>query len=147
MKVWDWMATMKGVEFFVERLMKAPRRQTLNYRVPMLADKLFTQSDTSVLWGSWVKQGGLLTWTRGKYSQVRLLSGVPEIPEHLNKHQNAVFDRSTLRQVAHTGKKPSAMRETRVRSLGLEDPLEEGMATHSSILPWRIPWTEEPGGL
>ena len=34
-----------------------------------------------------------------------------------------------------------------VRSLGWEDPLEEGMATHSSILVWRIPWTEEPGGL
>ena len=37
--------------------------------------------------------------------------------------------------------------ETRVRSLGQEDPLEEGMAAHSSILAWRIPWTEEPGGL
>ena len=36
--------------------------------------------------------------------------------------------------------------ETRVQSLGQEDPLEEGMATHSSILAWRIPWTEEPGG-
>jgi len=35
----------------------------------------------------------------------------------------------------------------RVRSLGREDPLEEGMATHSGILAWRIPWTEEPGGL
>ena len=35
----------------------------------------------------------------------------------------------------------------RVRSLGQEDPLEEAMATHSSILAWRIPWTEEPGGL
>ena len=34
----------------------------------------------------------------------------------------------------------------RVRSLGWEDPLEEGLATHSSILVWRIPWTEEPGG-
>ena len=34
-----------------------------------------------------------------------------------------------------------------VRPLGREDPLEEGMATHSSILAWRIPWTEEPGGL
>ena len=34
-----------------------------------------------------------------------------------------------------------------VRSLGQEDPLEKGMATHSSILAWRIPWTEEPGGL
>ena len=40
-----------------------------------------------------------------------------------------------------------AMRETRVRSLGREDPLEKEMATHSSILAWRIPWTEEPGGL
>ena len=34
-----------------------------------------------------------------------------------------------------------------IQSLGLEDPLEEEMATHSSILAWRIPWTEEPGGL
>ena len=40
-----------------------------------------------------------------------------------------------------------AVRETWVRSLGWEDPLEEGMATHFSILAWRIPWTEEPGGL
>ena len=37
--------------------------------------------------------------------------------------------------------------ETRVQSLGPKDPLEEGMATHSSSLAWRIPWTEEPGGL
>ena len=37
--------------------------------------------------------------------------------------------------------------ETKVQSLGLEDPLEEGMATHSIILAWGIPWTEEPGGL
>ena len=40
-----------------------------------------------------------------------------------------------------------AMQETQVQSLGWEDPLEKGMATHSSILAWRIPWTEEPGGL
>jgi len=40
-----------------------------------------------------------------------------------------------------------AMQETKVRSLGREDPLEKGMATHSSMLAWRIPWTEEPGGL
>ena len=39
------------------------------------------------------------------------------------------------------------MQKTRVRSLGQEAPLEEGMPTHSSILAWRIPWTEEPGGL
>ena len=40
-----------------------------------------------------------------------------------------------------------AMQETRVRSPSREDPLEEGMATHSSILAWEIPWTEEPGRL
>ena len=40
-----------------------------------------------------------------------------------------------------------AMQETRVRSLGREDVLEKGMATHSKILAWEIPWTEEPGGL
>ena len=40
-----------------------------------------------------------------------------------------------------------AMQETWVRSVDWEDPLEKGMATHSSILAWRIPWTEEPGGL
>ena len=40
-----------------------------------------------------------------------------------------------------------AMQETRVKSLGQEDSLEKGMAIHSSILAWEIPWTEEPGGL
>ena len=39
------------------------------------------------------------------------------------------------------------LQETWVQSLGWKDPLEEGMATHSSLLAWRIPWTEEPGGL
>ena len=43
--------------------------------------------------------------------------------------------------------KESVMQETRILFLGHEDPLEKEMATHSSILPWRIPWTEEPGGL
>ena len=41
----------------------------------------------------------------------------------------------------------SAMQETQVQSVSQEDLLEKGMATHSSILAWRIPWTEEPGGL
>ena len=49
--------------------------------------------------------------------------------------------------VAQTVKNPPAMKETRVRSLGQEDPLVKEMATHSSILAWRIPWIEEPGGL
>ena len=49
--------------------------------------------------------------------------------------------------VAQTVKNLPAMRETWVWSLAWEDPLEEGMATHSSVLAWRSPWTEEPGGL
>ena len=49
--------------------------------------------------------------------------------------------------VAQTVKNLSAMQETQVRSLGREDPLEKGMATHSTILAWRILWTGEPGGL
>ena len=49
--------------------------------------------------------------------------------------------------VAQTGKNLPVMQETWVQTLGWEDPLEKGMATHSSVLAWRIPWTEEPGGL
>ena len=49
--------------------------------------------------------------------------------------------------VAQMVKHPPAMRETRVQSLSWEDPLEEEMATHSSILAWEIPWMEEPGRL
>ena len=45
--------------------------------------------------------------------------------------------------VAQTVKSLPAMQETQVRSLGQEDPLEKGMATHPSVLAWRIPWTEE----
>ena len=48
--------------------------------------------------------------------------------------------------VAQLGKNPPAMQETWIRSLGREDPLEKRMATHSSILSWRIPWIEEPDG-
>ena len=49
--------------------------------------------------------------------------------------------------MTQTVKNPPAMLEIQVRSLGQEDPLEEGMATHSSIVAGKIPWTEEPGGL
>ena len=50
-------------------------------------------------------------------------------------------------QVAQTVKNLPAMQGTQVQSLGWEDPLEKGMATHSSILAWRISWIEEPGEL
>ena len=49
--------------------------------------------------------------------------------------------------VVQTVKNLPAMQKVQVPSLDWEDPLEEGMATHSSILAWRIPWTEEPGGV
>ena len=49
--------------------------------------------------------------------------------------------------VAQTVKSLPAIQETQVQSMGWEDPLEKGIATHSTILAWRIPWTEEPGGL
>ena len=49
--------------------------------------------------------------------------------------------------VAQTVKRLPAMWETRVRSLGQEDPLEKEMATYSSTVAWKIPWMEEPGGL
>ena len=49
--------------------------------------------------------------------------------------------------VAQTVKRLSTMRETRVRLLGQEDPLEKEMATHPSTIAWKIPWTEEPGRL
>ena len=56
-----------------------------------------------------------------------------------------VWTKSSL--VVQMVKHLPAMQDTRVRSLGWEDPLEKEMATHSSILAWRIPWTEEPGRL
>ena len=61
------------------------------------------------------------------------------------KHLSKLNVRASL--VAQMMKNPPAMQETQVQSLGKDDSLEEGMATHFSILAWRIPWTEEPGGL
>ena len=49
--------------------------------------------------------------------------------------------------IAQSVKNPPAMQETRVQSLGQEDPLEKEMATHCSNPAWKIPWTEDPGGL
>ena len=54
---------------------------------------------------------------------------------------------SRVSLVAQSVKNLPAMQKTQIGSLGQEDPLGEGMATHSSVLAWRIPWREEPGGL
>ena len=61
--------------------------------------------------------------------------------------QNYVVPKGQAFLVAQTVKNLPAIQETWVSSLGQEDPLEKRTATHSSILAWRIPWTEEPGGL
>ena len=66
------------------------------------------------------------------------------------RNRNSVSPSPTLpwaSLVAQYDKRMPAIRETRVRSLGCEEPLAKGTATHSSILAWRIPWAEEPVGL
>ena len=65
---------------------------------------------------------------------------------HFSKFRQYLQIRSTF-PVAQMVKNLPAMQETRVWSLGWEDPLEKGMETQSSIFAWRIPWTEEPGRL
>ena len=59
---------------------------------------------------------------------------------------NGVFSENSA-LVAQMVKNPRVMQEARVQSLGQEDPLEKGKVTHSSILVWRIPWTEDSSGL
>ena len=71
----------------------------------------------------------------------------------MNKYQSVMYNTMTIVNihwaslVAQMLKNLPPVQETQVPSLGWEDPLEEGMATHSSILAWRILWTEEPGSL
>ena len=75
--------------------------------------------------------------------------------QNLKKYINSISVKNTstciqeywASLVAHTVKNLPAIQETRVQLLGQEDPLEKGVATHSSILAWKIPQTEEPGGL
>ena len=82
---------------------------------------------------------------------VRDLGSIPGLGRSPGKGKgkgiNEEFRINRASLVAQRVKNPPAMRETWVQSLSWEDPLEKGKATHSSILAWRIPGTEEPGGL
>ena len=69
---------------------------------------------------------------------------IPGLPVH---HQLQEFTQTLTSLVAQTVKRLSTMRETRVRSLSWEDPLEKEMAIHSRTIAWKIPWAEEPGRL
>ena len=71
---------------------------------------------------------------------------IPESGRYTGRGIGYPLEYSWASLVAQTVKNLPAMWETWIRSLGWEDLLEEGMATHSSILAWRIPWTEEPAG-
>ena len=72
---------------------------------------------------------------------------VDYISIRLEERNNALIKLTWASQVAQMVKHLPALKETQVRSLAWEDSPEKVMATHSSILVWRIPWTEEPGGL
>ena len=103
-----------------------------------------TQNKTSAAAG--LRNPGLQKWFK-VHSSI-LASTHP--PESLSFPVSLPMRHRCASQVALVVKNPPTMQETQekqVRSLGQEDPLEEGMITHSSILAWRIPWTEEPGGL
>ena len=88
----------------------------------------------------------LLVWNRGNVTCTKKGNSVSD--EHI--FNLGFVDLAWISQVAQWVKNLPVMQEpqeTEVQFLAQEDPLEEGMATHSSILAWRIPWTEEPGGL
>ena len=89
-----------------------------------------------------------LGFSRQEYwSGVPLPSSIPGSGRSPGEGIGYPLHNSWATLVAHTVKNLPAMQETWVQSLGWEDPLEKGMATHSSILEWRIPWTEEPDRL
>ena len=77
-------------------------------------------------------------WTKLPFADLRLQEP---------RHYLGCHDKDGASLVAQMINNMPAMQETQVQSLGREDLLEKGMATHSSILAWRIPWTEESGGL
>ena len=80
---------------------------------------------------------------RGTRDQIAIIFWITEKAKEFQKKQKSMW--TSL--VTQTVKTLPAMRETRVQSLSWADPLEKGIAIHSSILALRIPWTEKPGGL
>ena len=92
---------------------------------------------------------GLPFPSQGDLSNPRIEPGSPSLQADAlpSEHQGRSKRTKRTSMVAQTVKLLPTMWETRVRSLGREDPLEKERATHSSILAWKIPWMEEPGRL
>ena len=91
----------------------------------------------------WIKQKIRHSWREITVLEDRL----EEIIQSMAKRQRKLTSWTYLGFPCSSVKSLPAMRETWVQFLGREDPLEKEMATHSSILTWRIPWRDEPGGL
>ena len=89
--------------------------------------------------------------SRGTRDQIANIHSIIEKARKFQKKTSTSASLTMLKPLdfphSSVGKESAAMQETQVRFLGWEDPLEKKMATHSSILAWRIPWTQEPGGL
>ena len=92
---------------------------------------------------------GSLDLSRSVHSLIIIFSCIYRCKDVLRRYFFKVIFRCILTAsvVTQMVKNLPAMQEIRIRSLGQEDPLEKGMGTHSNILTWKIPWTEEPGGL
>ena len=128
--------------------MKAREFQKNNYFCFTDNTELFDYVDHNRLWKI-LKEMGILNSSVGKESTCKAGDPylVPGSARSTGEGIGYPLQYSWASFVAQLVKDLSAMRETWVLSLGWEDPLEKGMATHSSILTWRIPWTGEPGGL
>ena len=143
----------------------APHSSTLAWKIPWMEEPGGLQSMRSLKVGhDWVTSLSLFTFHALEKEMVTHSSvlawripgtgepgGLPSMGSHRVRHYwsdlEANMDLNWASLVAQMVKNLPAKQETWVWSLGQEDSLEKGMDTHSSILAWRIPWTEEPGGL
>ena len=135
----------------------APHSSTLAWKIPRTEEPGGLQSMGSLrVGGTSLSLFTFMHWRRkwqftpvflpGKSHGQRSLVGYSPWG-HKELDTTETTEHACIERVAQMVMNLSTMQETWVQSLGWEDPLEKGMATHSSILAWRISWTEEPGGL
>ena len=103
--------------------------------------------DSTLDWGAKILQASRCCQKGRKEATLQMVGNIIKGLCDLEMVKFILSIKKNERLVTQMVKNLPAVQETRVQSLGWEDALEKGMATHSSILAWRIPWTEEPGGL